>query len=183
MEEVKMLGAWPSPYAYRVKWALEMKGIKYEYMEEDLGNKSDQLLKYNPVHKRILVLVHNGKPELEFGAFFLAVGEEEMEKAAKDVREALKILEEQALNGENNFFGGDEIGLVDLAVGVIATTFGVIEEGIGVKVLEEQEFPRIHNWIKNFKQHPTIKNNLPDPHEMLLYYKQKRELLVASKTT
>lgn len=106
-----------------------------------------------------------------------------MEKAAKDVREALKILEEQALNGENKFFGGDEIGLVDLAIGVIATTFGVIEEVVGVKVLEQQEFPRIHNWIKNFKQHSTLKNNLPDPHEMLLYYKQKRELLVASKTT
>ncbi|KAJ0797913.1 putative glutathione transferase [Helianthus annuus] len=64
-DEVTLYADGRSPFVCRVKIALNMKGIKYKNMEEDLQNKSADLLNYNPVHKKVPVLVHNGNPILE----------------------------------------------------------------------------------------------------------------------
>ena len=64
-DEVVLLSIWPSMFGMRVQIALEEKGIEYEYNDEDLTNKSTLLLKMNPIHKKVPVLIHNGKPVCE----------------------------------------------------------------------------------------------------------------------
>ncbi|RVW77691.1 putative glutathione S-transferase [Vitis vinifera] len=61
-DEIILLDFWPSMFGMRVRVALAEKGLKYEYREEDLWNKSPLLLEMNPVHKKIPVLIHNGNP-------------------------------------------------------------------------------------------------------------------------
>ncbi|CDP06553.1 unnamed protein product [Coffea canephora] len=65
MEEVKLFGHPASPFSCRVEIALKLKGVHYDFIAEDPSNKSPQLLQYNPVHKKIPVLLHNGKPIAE----------------------------------------------------------------------------------------------------------------------
>ncbi|KAF8015014.1 hypothetical protein BT93_H0718 [Corymbia citriodora subsp. variegata] len=62
---VVLHGRGASPYSKRVELALKVKGIEYEFVEEDFTNKSEALLRYNPVHKKVPILVHNGKPIAE----------------------------------------------------------------------------------------------------------------------
>ena len=63
--DVKVLGAVVSPFALRVRMALYLKSVSYEYVEQDLFDKSELLVASNPVHKKVPVLIHGGKPICE----------------------------------------------------------------------------------------------------------------------
>ena len=82
----------------------------------------------------------------------------------------LKIVEEHGLS-EKKFFGGDRVGIVDIAFGTIAHWMGVIEEIVELKLIEAHAFPRLHAWKENFEEVPVIKENLPDSDKMLVYFK------------
>ncbi|TKY68113.1 Glutathione transferase GST 23 [Spatholobus suberectus] len=47
---------------------------------------------------------------------------EEFQKATKEVREVFKVLEETI--GDKKYFGGEEIGLLDIILGWMAMSFG-----------------------------------------------------------
>ncbi|XP_027086782.1 glutathione S-transferase U15-like [Coffea arabica] len=62
---VKLLGFWDSPYVNRVQFALNLKSIDHEFIEENILSKSELLLRSNPVQKKIPVLIHGDEPICE----------------------------------------------------------------------------------------------------------------------
>ncbi|XP_059639538.1 probable glutathione S-transferase [Cornus florida] len=210
MGDVKVIGVTTSLFCPRVEWALKLKGVEYEYIEEVLSNKSPTLLKLNPVLKKVPVLVHDDKPIAEslvileyidetwkdnpllpqdpyeratarFWAKFAdekcvsgiwrackAEGEEK-EKAIQCAQESLAFLEKQ-IEGKK-YFGGEEIGFMDLVVGWMPFWLDFMEEDGDMKLLDAQKFPSLHEWAQNFIQIPLIKECLP-PREKLVNYFQ-----------
>ncbi|KAM7258407.1 hypothetical protein ACFE04_014148 [Oxalis oulophora] len=213
-EAVKVFGVWGSPFSKRIELALKLKGIPYEYIEEDITNKSDLLLKYNPIHKKVPVFVHNGKVIAEsviilhyidetwnrepkllpqdpydkatalFWANFvdakfiqsistILIGGENKEKAVEETRGLLQFLENELIDKKKKFFGGDEIGFVDIVANFISYWLSILQDVLKVEILSKDEFPVIFQWTHDFVNHIVVQETLP-PKDKLFAYLQAR---------
>ncbi|KAJ3705739.1 hypothetical protein LUZ61_009444 [Rhynchospora tenuis] len=61
-KDIKLFGAARGGFTTMVHHALRLKGVSFDYIEVDLKNKSEEFLRMNPVHKKVPVLVVDGKP-------------------------------------------------------------------------------------------------------------------------
>ncbi|RDX67072.1 hypothetical protein CR513_54092 [Mucuna pruriens] len=100
--------------------------------------------------------------------------EEERASATKKAEESIMVMEERGL-GNKKFFGGNNIGMVDIAYGCLSHWLEGLEEIVGMKLIEPNKFPRLHAWTQNFKQVPVIKQNLPDYAKLLVHLQRRRQ--------
>ena len=93
---------------------------------------------------------------------------EEKEKAIESALESFTFLEKQ-IQGKKFFSGDDNIGYLDLVMGWIPLWLNVMEEAGGMKLMDAQKFPSLHEWTQNFIEIPLIKECFP-PRDALVNY-------------
>ena len=82
--------------------------------------------------------------------------------------ELLKFLENE-LN--DNFFGGETVGLVDIVGNLIAHWLPVLQEVAGVEILTEKKFPKLCRWSHEFVNHSVVKEVLPSREKLIAYFR------------
>lgn len=95
----------------------------------------------------------------------------------KEIKENFAILEAQ-LEGKR-FFGGDTIGLVDIAACGFAHWLTVCEEVSGVTLVTADEFPRLCRWAKEYASDEKVRACLPDRAQMLAHFTANKQMFMA----
>lgn len=215
MSIVKLLGVTGSPASQRVEWALKIKGVEYEFIAEDLQNKSPLLLKSNPVYKKIPVLLHNDKPIAEslviieyideafegpsilpkdpydraIARFWTKFIDEKCLPAVwkalwsqgdgqEEAYEVLKVLDNELK--DKKFFGGDNIGFVDIVANFVGFWIGIVEEATGVVLVTSEKLPNFCAWRDEYLNCDKVKENMPSREMLLGYFKSRVQAAAAT---
>uniref|UniRef100_A0ACD5WPG5 Uncharacterized protein n=1 Tax=Avena sativa TaxID=4498 RepID=A0ACD5WPG5_AVESA len=92
----------------------------------------------------------------------------------KEAKANLLLLEGQ-LKGKK-FFGGDAIGLVDIAAAGLAHWLDVFEETCGVTLVTNEEFPGLTRWGKAYVEDEHVKQCLPERDQLVAMFSACRDM-------
>ncbi|WOL06752.1 hypothetical protein Cni_G15486 [Canna indica] len=102
--------------------------------------------------------------------------------AVEQVHESLKLIERELREGAfkgRRFFGGDEIGILDIVLGCGSYWLAVFEEVMKVKLVDPEAFPLFHSWLRDFEEQEEVKEIMPAIDRLLEYAGGVRQMMLS----
>lgn len=107
-------------------------------------------------------------------------GGEEQQKATQEARENLKTLE-GGLEGKH-YFGGEKIGFADVAIGWLGCWVQILEEIVGMQLIDAKSMAKLKAWFDEFLDLPIIRECMPPRHKLMEHTKAFHKVLTSSST-
>lgn len=100
-------------------------------------------------------------------------GEEEKVALKEQIEEGMLVLEEAFVKCSEGqaYFGGNEIGYLDIAVGSCLELIKPMEIVRGLKFVEEAKTPNLVGWAARFMSNDVVKNVLPETERFVEVFK------------
>ena len=99
----------------------------------------------------------------------MAKSDEDRKAAFEGLGLGLGLLEDtfEKLSKGHGFFGGETIGLVDIALGSLLGAIRMTEEMNGLSFIDDAKTPGLHGWSERFCAHPAVKDVMPETDKLL----------------
>ena len=115
----------------------------------------------------------------------IAESEDAKKATIAKMEEGLVLLEEvfRKLSKGKAFFGGDNIGYLDLAIGCFLVWIEVIEKFSEIKLLNEAKTPFLLEWADSFSSHAAVKDVLPEVDKLAEFGVKLRAKILKARAT
>eukprot|EP00253_Pinus_taeda_P014582 PITA_14582 len=162
--------------------------IIVQYIEEAWNNKAPNLMPKDPYDRAIARFWAAFIDDKLFPCLFAALfGQgEQLQKAVEDSVTNLLLIEEALRTNRcfagKAYFGGDEIGLIDIALGGFSTYFRALEKATNTILIDPKKMPLLTAWMDRFGKSDGLKEVMPDPVEHAAYLSAWRARVISPPT-
>ncbi|XP_062111122.1 glutathione S-transferase U17-like [Humulus lupulus] len=142
-----------------------------EYIDEVWASSGPSILSSDPYDRamdRFWAAYIDEKMTSIIRGLAISPVKEGAEVALEQVKTGIMLLEEtfRERNKGKAFFGGDEIGFIDIAFGCLLSLIKATQIRSGLQLIHPARAPLLTHWAKRFNQHSHVFPYLPDPHKL-----------------
>lgn len=160
--------------------------IIMQYIEEVWDKKAPKLLPKDPYDRAIArfwtAFIDDKLLQCLRGVLF-DQGEQQHKAAEESVARFLSIEDALRTNGcfsGKQYFGGDEIGLVDIALGSMLPFLKGLEKATDTVLIDVEKVPLLRAWMDRFCTANGVKEVMPNPAKQLEVISARRALLTSA---
>ncbi|KAF7124959.1 hypothetical protein RHSIM_Rhsim12G0053700 [Rhododendron simsii] len=126
---------------------------------------------YVPMDRNVSYLIVQWLPTLS--GIWKAEGEEAKAAALEQFMEGMMLLEDAFVKcGKGkDFFGGDTIGYLDIALGSFLGGLRAFEKMANIELLDETKTPGLFGWAERFGSNAAVMDVIPEIEKLVEYAK------------